>query len=556
MFEIKFKWRRIKFSPCPSLRAITAPATLRSFWSASVRFITALLLATAWLGAATAQAPPDVIGAAVIPGTATLSVTNASSRVQLPGSGVTYSAVTIYNYGAKDAYYVTGGSTVTATTSNTLVKAGTAVTGWTGNNQWVAAITGGTDTTSLLIYQSNGQIFLQTPGSAGGGSGGGLSVVDESAFTAGSSNFTPSGCFFQTTGTANPLTNGQQGMTQCTAQRAWWVNIRDSTGTELGTLSNPFVTQSQGLSIGSTTAGSTGALMMGATLTNPPANTTGQNNPASMTTDGGLRIGHTAPVATTMQNAAVANGNGTSLNVAGYTTAVLDINCSVACSGGTAINFEGNTDSAGGNAWVALSALLKGTATIATSATTSGDWSINVAGYALVRARISAYSAGTITVKGYQTTADEPRLAANTNLFLGGSPVGTGNPVTTQTPALDPCQGNAATYTPVNIGSATTTRIAANAGGKKIYVCSAQLLAFLADNVAITEGTGGTCGTGTAGVVGGTTTATGISFPAQGGLSVGNGSSAVWATATAGDDLCFITSTTGPLTGHVKWVQQ
>lgn len=69
----------------------------------------------------------------------------------------------------------------------------------------------------------------------GGSGGGGLSVVDGVAFTAGTSPFTPGGGFFQTTATANPLTNGQQGMQQFTAQRAGFVNLRNSAGAEIMT---------------------------------------------------------------------------------------------------------------------------------------------------------------------------------------------------------------------------------------------------------------------------------------------------------------------------------
>lgn len=120
----------------------------------------------------------------------------------------------------------------------------------------------------------------------------------------------------------------------------------------------------------------------------------------------------------------------------------------------------------------------------------------------------------------------------------------------------DPCQSVAKTYTPISIGSATTTRIVAPAAAKKTYVCSVDLLAFAANDVAVVEGTGGTCGSGTAGVVGGTTTGTGISFPAQGGLAKGNGGYAVWSTAGTNVDLCLITSSAGPLSGHIAWVQQ
>jgi hypothetical protein len=70
-------------------------------------------------------------------------------------------------------------------------------------------------------------------------SGSGASATDEASFTAGSSVFAPAGGFYQTTATSNPLTNGQQGFVQMTAQRALFSNLRDSSGTEIGTGSDP-----------------------------------------------------------------------------------------------------------------------------------------------------------------------------------------------------------------------------------------------------------------------------------------------------------------------------
>src|SRR6185295_2935739 len=106
------------------------------------------------------------------------------------------------------------------------------------------------------------------------------------------------------------------------------------------------------------------------------------------------------PSATTMQNAATANGNGTNLPVTGYATAVLNITASVAMSGGTTINFEASADD---TTWVPILGTQVGTSSTGTTTTSTGDWMFNVAGYTSVRARISAYSAGTITVKGYSS---------------------------------------------------------------------------------------------------------------------------------------------------------
>ena len=106
--------------------------------------------------------------------------------------------------------------------------------------------------------------------------------------------------------------------------------------------------------------------------------------------------GVSAQVAGTLQSAAVANGNGNVLIVAGLGTAVFTVNCAT-CSGGTTVNFEGTQD---GINYAALVGSLVGTSTSSTSTTTAGIqlWQLSVAGLANVRARISGYSAGTITV--------------------------------------------------------------------------------------------------------------------------------------------------------------
>lgn len=106
----------------------------------------------------------------------------------------------------------------------------------------------------------------------------------------------------------------------------------------------------------------------------------------------------TIPAATTMQNAATASGNGTSLPATGFAGAIINIVSSVAMSGGTTVNFEASVDD---TTWVAINAHKIGTQSLATTTTSDGDYRVSTAGYKSIRARISAYSAGTVTIKGY-----------------------------------------------------------------------------------------------------------------------------------------------------------
>lgn len=110
-----------------------------------------------------------------------------------------------------------------------------------------------------------------------------------------------------------------------------------------------------------------------------------------------------AQAAQVMQNAATANGNGSVLAVTGLATAALTVNCS-GCGGGTTVNFEGTSD---GTNYTAITGALSGTSTTSTSTTTAGVgvWSLPVAGFVSIRARISGYSAGTVTVTGRSSAA-------------------------------------------------------------------------------------------------------------------------------------------------------
>lgn len=111
----------------------------------------------------------------------------------------------------------------------------------------------------------------------------------------------------------------------------------------------------------------------------------------------------------TLQSAAVANGNGSTLAVQGLGSVAVTVNCSVACSGGTTITFQVSQD---GTNYAPVLATQASAATQATTVVNQGTtptiWIVPVAGMQLVRAPISAYSAGTITVTAAAVAATPP----------------------------------------------------------------------------------------------------------------------------------------------------
>ena len=95
----------------------------------------------------------------------------------------------------------------------------------------------------------------------------------------------------------------------------------------------------------------------------------------------------------TMQNAATADGNGTTLNTANMAFAVIDIQGTFSAT----INFEATID---GTNYFALPVVNIQSSVISTTATSSGQFAFRCAAYPTVRARISGYSTGSITIYG------------------------------------------------------------------------------------------------------------------------------------------------------------
>lgn len=121
---------------------------------------------------------------------------------------------------------------------------------------------------------------------------------------------------------------------------------------------------------------------------------------------------------------------------------------------------------------------------------------------------------------------------------------------------IDPCQGQTKVF--VSFNQTANTKIVTGTSSKKIYVCSISVVTATAQNVAVVEGTGTVCATGTAGVqgFGGSTAATGYNFAANGGIAIGNGASSIGAEGTNTDDFCLFQSSSGQVSGGMSYVVQ
>jgi hypothetical protein len=145
----------------------------------------------------------SIIGFEPTPSYSQLSVGTTSSRVALPAG----STVVVYNTGSVDAFVTIGGSAVSATTANDVVKAG----GWmaltVGTNSYLAAVTA-TGSTGLNI--SGGAGLPTGSGGASGGGGGGGTVIQGPAGSSSSAWFVQpgSGASFPVSVTSLPLPAG------------------------------------------------------------------------------------------------------------------------------------------------------------------------------------------------------------------------------------------------------------------------------------------------------------------------------------------------------------
>jgi hypothetical protein len=140
-------------------------------------------------------------------------------------------------------------------------------------------------------------------------------------------------------------------------------------------------------------------IQIGAVELKDPTN----ENRASISSTGALTVAQQIASNTssllTLQNAATGLGNGTPIDVSGYSTLILYLTF----SGTATVTFEVSTDNVNWGGISTSSPTASGNHNLTTNAT--GYQRINVAGFSFFRARISAYTSGSVTVTGVASTA-------------------------------------------------------------------------------------------------------------------------------------------------------
>lgn len=139
-----------------------------------------------------------------------------------------------------------------------------------------------------------------------------------------------------------------------------------------------------------------------------------------------------APATTAMQAAAVAVGNGATLDVNGFSTSIIELSGVFVAT----VTFEASIDDV---SWTVISAVQAGTNNIASTATTIGLYRMSTGGLKSIRARISAYTSGSVTANGRSVvSATTPKvvnlastatvaLSAGANVIGGVTQSGTWN---------------------------------------------------------------------------------------------------------------------------------
>jgi hypothetical protein len=145
------------------------------------------------------------------------------------------------------------------------------------------------------------------------------------------------------------------------------------------------------------------------------------------------------------------------------------------------------------------------------------------------------------------------------NVGISGAVPGASNSVSF---GSDPCTYLQKTNQPLTFtstSSATLTILAA-IPAKRVFVCSIVLMFSAATTFSLAEGQGTTCAApNQAGMIGvGTNVAvgSGMSFPASGGMTLGNGTGTVTQTANINTNICFYNTSSGSTTiaGNMTYV--
>lgn len=109
-------------------------------------------------------------------------------------------------------------------------------------------------------------------------------------------------------------------------------------------------------------------------------------------------------------------------------------------------------------------------------------------------------------------------------------------------------------FTPVN--TTASVLLVTGSAGQFVYICSVNFVVSAADNIAVVEGTGATCGGATAGIFGGATAATGWNLTATNAqVSFGSGLGMIGKTGSAGNNVCLLVSAASQVSGGITFTK-
>jgi hypothetical protein len=119
----------------------------------------------------------------------------------------------------------------------------------------------------------------------------------------------------------------------------------------------------------------------------------------------------------------------------------------------------------------------------------------------------------------------------------------------------DPCITNIRQAAVINLTG--SSQLITGVANEQTYVCFIQFaISNTPDNIALVEGTGTTCASSTVGMAGGNTAATGWNLLGSGSVTAGDITAWAFRTATAGDNVCLLTSSAAQISGVIQYVQQ
>lgn len=117
----------------------------------------------------------------------------------------------------------------------------------------------------------------------------------------------------------------------------------------------------------------------------------------------------------------------------------------------------------------------------------------------------------------------------------------------------DPCTVNPRQVAVINLTA--SGQLVTPLAKQIAYVCYLQFsLSAVADNVALVEGTGSTCGTATLGMAGGNTAALGWNLLANGAVTSGGITAWAFKSTVGGNNICLLASSAAQISGVMIFV--